>query len=584
MTKGYYEPADDGTPASHDDETLLRYLRARKWIPQDAFGQFKDTEDWRQENELDNLYETIDVQEYETTRRLYPQWTGRRDKRGIPVYVFEVAGLKAKEVTAYQNDEDRKKDGKLKQSAKAKVPRKMMRLFALYENLCRFVLPLCSAIPDRPSSDTPVSQSSNIVDISKVGLKQFWNLRAHLQDSSALATAHYPETLDRIFVIGAPSFFPTVWDWAKGWFDPITVQKIKILGSKNVLSGLQEFIDIDNIPKKYGGNLEWGFGDMPFLEPKVAEAMKWKEDIKENGHRTFPIGPVKWEYNEDGDLVAVAIGTENGAVRHRELAGLHPEAGVARLALSPGRQQTKKQVGNKTGAETQQQSNGSIVKESEKKAEKTPEMPATNGTINATAPAPLTAMDTVSKATRDPDHDLGKSPDSHVPDESRAGTYTVPYRDSTNDISAPPEDANRQGTSSTKFEQQDETHAAGQMAEGTPATRTDGQGTTHAVMEPRTVGQAPKDTPLNREVEEAPTMVEQAQEYVASAQAAVVSGVASVASVVGLGGGEKKDAEEETEAKKSDPRVDSMEQSQVEEMLRDQTRSLQNGKTAGAAS
>ena len=76
----------------------------------------------------------------------------------------------------------------------------MLRLFALYENLTRFVMPLCTAIPDRPFMETPISQSNNIVDISGVGLKQFWNLKQHMQDASTLATAHYPETLDRIFV------------------------------------------------------------------------------------------------------------------------------------------------------------------------------------------------------------------------------------------------------------------------------------------------------------------------------------------------------------------------------------------------
>lgn len=81
-----------------------------------------------------------------------------------------------------------------------KVPTKMLRLFALYENLTRFVMPLCSAVPGRAHPETPISQSNNIVDISHVGLKQFWNLKGHMQDASTLATAHYPETLDRIFV------------------------------------------------------------------------------------------------------------------------------------------------------------------------------------------------------------------------------------------------------------------------------------------------------------------------------------------------------------------------------------------------
>lgn len=64
-----------------------------------------------------------------------------------------------------------------------------MRLFALYENLVYFVFPLCSQIPDRPFPETPISQSTNIVDISNVGLKQFWNLKRHMEDASQLATA-----------------------------------------------------------------------------------------------------------------------------------------------------------------------------------------------------------------------------------------------------------------------------------------------------------------------------------------------------------------------------------------------------------
>lgn len=61
-------------------------------------------------------------------------------------------------------------------------------------------MPLCSSVPGRHNPETPVDQSNNIVDISKVGLKQFWNLRSHMQEASTLATAHYPEILDRIFV------------------------------------------------------------------------------------------------------------------------------------------------------------------------------------------------------------------------------------------------------------------------------------------------------------------------------------------------------------------------------------------------
>ena len=187
-----------------------RYLRARKFVPQDAFAQFKDTEIWRKDNDLDALYEKIDIRDYQEARSVvgesfpkqasfkltipkYPQWTGRRDKRGIPVYLYEVSKLDSKKMVAYTSSTSKAK-------TKGPSPTRMLRLFALYENLTRFVMPLCSAVPGRPNPETPVDQSNNIVDISKVGLKQFWNLRSHMQDASTLATAHYPETLDRIFV------------------------------------------------------------------------------------------------------------------------------------------------------------------------------------------------------------------------------------------------------------------------------------------------------------------------------------------------------------------------------------------------
>ncbi|KAK3077803.1 hypothetical protein LTS18_009217 [Coniosporium uncinatum] len=62
--KGYYAPAgqNGANVASHDDATMLRYLRARKFTPTEAFGQFKDTEDWRKSNQMEELYDTIDVE------------------------------------------------------------------------------------------------------------------------------------------------------------------------------------------------------------------------------------------------------------------------------------------------------------------------------------------------------------------------------------------------------------------------------------------------------------------------------------------------------------------------------------------
>ncbi|PMD30679.1 CRAL/TRIO domain-containing protein [Hyaloscypha variabilis F] len=319
--KGVYKPGTDDEPGTHDDATLLRFLRARRFVVADALTQFTDTEKWRKANQLDQLYETIDIEHYDETRRLYPQWTGRRDRRGIPVYVYEVKHLNSKTMAAYEKSA---KETNSKAQTDGKTSPKLLRLFALYENLIRFVMPLCTALMDRDHPRTPITQSNNIVDISGVGLKQFWNLRTHMQDASTLATAHYPETLDRIFIIGAPAFFPTVWGWIKRWFDPITTSKIFILSHHDLLPTLESFIDPANIPKKYGGQLDYTFGDKPVPDPAMEKYISWEGERKE-----FPRGPMYWvNSNGDGkgkagkegfDMEALAVGAEGGKERREKV-------------------------------------------------------------------------------------------------------------------------------------------------------------------------------------------------------------------------------------------------------------------------
>ncbi|MCJ1382047.1 hypothetical protein MMC17_005159 [Xylographa soralifera] len=317
--KKLFKPASDINQSSHDDVTMLRFLRARRFVPQDALQQFADTESWRESNKIGDLYNNIDIKDYEETRRLYPQWTGRRDKRGIPVYVFEVAPLNSKTMSAYAKSSV-KTTVHNHSSEKATTPPRMLRLFALYENLVQFIMPLCSNLRDRDHPTTPISQSNNIVDISGVGLKQFWNLRTHMQDASTLATAHYPETLDRIFIIGAPSFFPTVWGWIKRWFDPITTSKIFIVGPHEAYKTLSAFIEPGNIPKKYGGTLNYEFGMPPLLDPAEEAHITWAA-----ANHKWPEGPLRWIPGKDGTLEALAVGSIDGKERREVVATMHPD-------------------------------------------------------------------------------------------------------------------------------------------------------------------------------------------------------------------------------------------------------------------
>lgn len=109
-----------------------------------------------------------------------------------------------------------------------------------------------------------------------------------------------------IFIIGAPPFFGTVWSWIKRWFDPVTVSKIFILGSTDVLPVLSSFIDVKNIPKAYGGELEWDFYDEPrWDDPEYEHIVTFQ-----NGHTKFPLGPLYTRPTEDGKTIElVAVGS-----------------------------------------------------------------------------------------------------------------------------------------------------------------------------------------------------------------------------------------------------------------------------------
>lgn len=124
-------------------------------------------------------------------------------------------------------------------------------------------------------------------------------------------------------IIGAPSFFPTVWGWIKRWFDPVTVSKIFILSASEVKPTLTKFFDPDSIPRLYGGNLDWEFGQTPNLDDDTRQLLGGFPD-------EWVRGPMIWDGTK-----ATALGSVKGKARH-EVVAVAPEGFEPHVLKSVG--------------------------------------------------------------------------------------------------------------------------------------------------------------------------------------------------------------------------------------------------------
>ena len=108
-----------------------------------------------------------------------------------------------------------------------------------------------------------VSQLSQIMDLE--GLSYFGDSRAMklFQDTIKMDQNVYPEYLGNLFLINAPLIFRGMWILIKGWMEKKTSAKFYVLGS-DYLPTLLQYIDVDELPKEYGGNNSFALPTVQF--------------------------------------------------------------------------------------------------------------------------------------------------------------------------------------------------------------------------------------------------------------------------------------------------------------------------------
>lgn len=165
----------------------------------------------------------------------------------------------------------------------------------------RLYLPLASHILEqehpisaeqRATEPRIISEVTSIIDFDGASLSMLWMLRNHLKQASVLTSSHYPETLGTMALVNVPSSFAVIWGWLQKWFDEGTRKKIVIVSGQQLEDGaLCEIVAAQNLPRIYGGELDWRYEDEPDCDEAICRAI---------GHEQVPDAPSEWS---DGRLI-----------------------------------------------------------------------------------------------------------------------------------------------------------------------------------------------------------------------------------------------------------------------------------------
>ncbi|KAA1075316.1 cytosolic factor, phosphatidylinositol/phosphatidylcholine transfer protein [Puccinia graminis f. sp. tritici] len=250
------------TGASHDDATLLRFLRARKFDLAKSKLMFIDCEKWRKEFKVDELYNTFEYPEKKDVDAIYPQFYHKTDQDGRPLYIEQLGKLDLTKLYKVTTPE-----------------RQLQRLVVEYERFLRDRLPVCSM-----EHQKLIETSCTIMDLQGVGLSQFWKVKNYVQQASHLSQNYYPETMGKFYIINSPYLFSTVWNWVKPWLDEVTVKKIQILDSSYQKTLLLQ-IPAESLPKTLKGKCECTGGC------SMSDAGPWKDSEVVAKAKSLKAGP-----------------------------------------------------------------------------------------------------------------------------------------------------------------------------------------------------------------------------------------------------------------------------------------------------
>ncbi|KAI9058320.1 CRAL/TRIO domain-containing protein [Trametes sanguinea] len=226
----------EGDTIGTDDDTLLRFLRARHFNLKQSTIMWKNCQHWRNTVEgvgIDELYRQIDPFDYPERELVFDCWPlyfHKVDKKGRPLNFHHFGGINLNKLQKNMS-----------------LERFWRTVLVNCEALTREVLPAAAEAAGRPIGGTFV-----VVDLAGFGISQFWQMKDFARSSFQVSQDYFPETMAQLAIVNAPMGFSTIWNVMKPWLAKETVAKVAIYGS-DYKKALLELIDEDALPASLGG-------------------------------------------------------------------------------------------------------------------------------------------------------------------------------------------------------------------------------------------------------------------------------------------------------------------------------------------
>ena len=251
---------------------LLRFLRARNFNVNKAFEMMREDAVWREKMNIKSLRSQTAQEvlqcDLSEVYRLFPTWIQGFDQQARPIAWKQFGGLEISKMLKITS---------------------MDRLgeFHVWES------EQAIRMMNEKSKELRCNIETFVCIIDAAG----WSLRLATRDAftfikemAAADSNHYPERLGKLIVINAPSVLSVAWKFISSLLNDVQRAKIKIFSArKDWLPVLLEFIDENQIPRKYGGTAPDLSSEETFqsLNPPSSSTVSSKELVENTNKNKY---------------------------------------------------------------------------------------------------------------------------------------------------------------------------------------------------------------------------------------------------------------------------------------------------------